>query len=251
MRVLFALIFVSLWAGPAAAETLPATAPSVESPDEQVREESADEDLWEEDWLVEEDPAQRDPWEPVNRVSFGFNELVYTWLANPLASGYARAVPAPARRSLRRFFDNLREPVTAVNLLLQRRPLQAGATLSRFAVNSTIGLAGLWDPATRWGLETRETSFGETLASYGVGAGPYVVLPVLGPSSARDAVGHGIDSLLRIDRLLFSPAGQLLLGSGQGLSTYEPRRVQLDAFREASLDFYAAMRGAYVLSRDH
>jgi phospholipid-binding lipoprotein MlaA len=209
---------------------------------------------YDEDWLFEEDlgpdPSERDPWETVNRPIFGFNDTVYIWVLDPIADFYETVVPDPVRTSVRNFFTNLHEPVILTNELLQGAGGDAMRTVGRFTINSTIGLAGLFSPADAFGLEHHDTDFGETLAVYGVPAGPYVVLPLVGPSSGRDAVGEGVDLLLRPDTWLLTAAPVFVVNAGDGFSSYDMERRRLEALRETSVDFYSAMRGAYLLDRD-
>ena len=146
------------------------------------------------DWLFEDDapdPADRDPFEPVNRGIFGFNEVVYGWVFEPVSVAYQWVIPGPGRRAVRRFFSNLGEPVTLVNDLLRFRPLQAGSSGARFLINTTAGVGGLFDPATAWGLEAHTSGFGGTLAVYRVPSGPYLVMPIMGPSTARRSHAPG------------------------------------------------------------
>ncbi len=110
------------------------------------------------DWLFEDDapdPADRDPLEPLNRGIFGFNEVVYTWVFDPVATAYQWVMPGPGRRAVRRFFSNLSEPVTLVNDLLRLQPVRAGSSGARFLINTTAGVGGLFDPGG--GLGTRGT----------------------------------------------------------------------------------------------
>lgn len=130
-----------------------------------------------------------DPWEEVNRTIYLFNEDVDRLILKPLARGYRRITPLPVRRSVGNFFRNLLEPTTIVNDLLQGKPLQAISDTSRFVLNTTLGIAGLFDVATKVGVERHEEDFGQTLAVWGVPSGPYVVLPFIGPSYVRDAFG--------------------------------------------------------------
>jgi ABC-type transporter lipoprotein component MlaA len=155
------------------------------------------------DWLFEDEaaePAVADPLEPGNRVVFGFNELLNRALLDPISRAYSFVVPDVGRRAVRRFFLNLSEPGAFINALLQKRLRDAGATGARFLINSTLGVAGALDPATPWGFERRHADFGQTLFSYGVGSGPYLVIPLLGPSTARGTIGRIFDGLLRVDR---------------------------------------------------
>ncbi len=196
------------------------------------------------------DPAERDPGERVNRGTFGFNERLRAWLLTPVARVYEFAVPETGRRAIFRFFANLEEPVIFVNDLLQLEPVDAGSSGARFVINTTVGLVGLFDLATGWGLERHETDFGQTLAVYRVESGPYVVIPVLGPSTARDLVGTVVDAMLRPDTWLLSLGPRVFIGAGSGIATYDVERERLEALRDTSVDFYAALRGAYLLDRD-
>jgi phospholipid-binding lipoprotein MlaA len=205
------------------------------------------------DWLFEDDgpdPADRDPLEPLNRGIFGFNEAVYGWVFDPVAIAYQWVMPGPGRRALRRFFSNLGEPVTLVNDLLRFRPLQAGSSGARLVINTTAGVGGLFDPAAAWGLESHTSGFGETLAVYRVPSGPYLVMPIMGPSTARDAVGGLVDGIMRPDTWLLAAAPRLVMAAGSGFTTYDIERERLDALRTTSVDFYAALRSAYLLDRD-
>ncbi len=151
---------------------------------------------------------------------------------------------------MRRFFVNLGEPVTLVNDLLQLRPLHAGSTGARFVINSTAGVGGLFDPAAAWGIERHTSDFGGTLAVYRIGSGPYLVIPLMGPSTARDAVGQLVDGILRPDTWLLGTGPRLMVAASGGFTTYEIKRERLEALRDTSVDFYAALRSAYLLDRD-
>jgi len=205
------------------------------------------------DWLFEDDapdPADRDPLEPLNRGIFGFNEVVYTWVLDPVANAYEFVVPDPGRRAVRRFFSNLSEPVTLVNDLLQLKPTRAGTTGARFLINTTVGVAGVFDPATAWGIDGHTSDFGGTLAVYRFDSGPYFVIPVMGPSTVRDAFGEVVDAALRPDTWLLTPGARLAISASDGFTSYEIERERLKALRDTSVDFYAALRSAYLLDRD-
>jgi phospholipid-binding lipoprotein MlaA len=211
------------------------------------------EEAWsDDDWLFEEtpDPAERDDLEGSNRPIFGFNEGFYHWVADPIARGFEWLVPEPGRRALHRFFLNLDHPVIFVNDVLQLAPLDATKTLSRFTLNSTVGVIGLFDVATRLGIEGHATDFGETLAVYGTPAGTYLVIPILGPSTARDAFGEIVDALLHPVVWFASPAQQVVIRTSGGISYYDLEKERLDALRATSVDFYAAIRSAYLMDRD-
>ncbi|HKK14435.1 MAG TPA: VacJ family lipoprotein [Gammaproteobacteria bacterium] len=134
------------------------------------------------------EPAN-DPLEPVNRAVYKFNDTVDRALIKPVAQGYKKAVPQPVRTGVGNFFDNLKAPVVVVNDLLQGKVAQGGMDTSRFIWNSTVGLAGLIDVATPMGLEQHDEDFGQTFGAWGIGEGWYLVLPLLGPSTVRDAAG--------------------------------------------------------------
>ena len=142
-------------------------------------------------------PHVNDPLEPMNRVIYGFNKGFFDrYILIPLIKFHNRAIPRPARVSIRHFFQNLKEPVTAENDLLQGRLGRAGQSVGRFGINTTVGVVGLMDVAEDMGLKRHEEDFGETMGHYGVGQGPYLVLPVLGSSSARDLSGRVVDEFL-------------------------------------------------------
>jgi phospholipid-binding lipoprotein MlaA len=204
------------------------------------------------EWLFDQgpDPAERDDIECTNRLSFRFNESFYYWVADPIAKGFAWLVPAPGRRAVHRFFENLESPALFLSDLFQLAPLDASKTGGRFVINSTLGIAGLLDVADVLGIEGHHTDFGETLAVWGTPSGSYVVIPVLGPSTARDTFGQIVDAALHPTAWILTPAQQLLIRSSDGLSTYDLERERLDALRATSVDFYAAIRGAYLLDRD-
>ncbi|HUP97647.1 MAG TPA: VacJ family lipoprotein [Usitatibacter sp.] len=135
----------------------------------------------------------RDPWEGLNRKTFAFNETLDAAVLKPVAQGYVKVVPAFAREGVSNFFDNLEDLGTGLNQFLQGKPRDGAGDLGRFAVNSVLGVFGLWDIATPLGLEKHYEDFGQTLGVWGVQSGPYLVLPLLGPSSARDAPAKIVD----------------------------------------------------------
>ncbi|MAK33482.1 MAG: ABC transporter [Acidiferrobacter sp.] len=130
-----------------------------------------------------------DPLQPFNRAMFTFNDAVDRVFFRPLAVGYRAVLPQPVRNGVNNFFNNLRAPTTLLNDILQGKPKRAQETINRFLVNSTIGLLGFVDIATRLGFPEHQEDYGQTLAVWGIPAGPYIVLPLLGPSTLRDAVG--------------------------------------------------------------
>lgn len=135
-----------------------------------------------------------DPWEGFNRRVFVFNEAIDRAVLKPVARGYRTITPQPVQTGVGNFFSNLGELRTALNSLLQGKPANAGLSTSRFLINTTVGIAGLWDFATPMGVTADEEDFGQTLGVWGVGEGPYLVLPLLGPSTVRDTSGLPVDA---------------------------------------------------------
>jgi len=137
-----------------------------------------------------------DPYEGFNRRMFAFNNGVDRYALGPAADVYETVTPAFARDRVSDFLSNLNGPVIFANDILQAEPSRAGTTVTRFGINTTVGLLGLWDAADYFGIEGHSEDFGQTLGVWGVGSGPYLVLPLLGPSTPRDLVGRGIDRAL-------------------------------------------------------
>ncbi|KAA0011364.1 VacJ family lipoprotein [Billgrantia pellis] len=140
-----------------------------------------------------EDRHPDDPWEGFNRRVFSFNEAIDRAVLKPVARGYRTVTPEPVQTGIGNFFSNLGEIRTALNSLLQGKPANAGLSTSRFLINTTVGIGGLWDFATPMGITAEEEDFGQTLGAWGVGEGPYLVLPFLGPSTVRDTSGLPLD----------------------------------------------------------
>ncbi len=191
-----------------------------------------------------------DPFEPVNRAIFRFNDAVDRAVFEPAARGYRYVAPEPVRRSVRNFLFNLRSPVIFANDLLQGERERAGTTLGRFMINSTLGVAGLFDFAAMLGYEPHDEDFGQTLGRWGVGPGPYVMLPLLGPSTLRDTGG-------RVGDYFFDPWSQCCFGTeeqlarvgGGAVSDREQALELVDDLRRNSLDMYATVRSAYAQRR--
>ena len=134
-----------------------------------------------------------DPWEGFNRSMYRFNYRLDKYLFLPVVSGYEFVTPVFVQNRVSNFYNNLAEIKTLTNCLFQLKGTETAKTLGRFVTNSTLGLGGLFDPATQWGLERQNEDFGKTLGYWGMDSGPYLVLPVFGPSSARDAGGLAVD----------------------------------------------------------
>ncbi len=192
---------------------------------------------------------ERDPWERFNRGIFAFNDAVDVWVLEPVATGYDKVTPDELQRCISNFFWNLRAPVSSVNNLLQGKPLGAATELGRFTMNVTLGLAGFLDPAAYFGLERKNEDFGQTLGVWGVPNGPYLVLPLLGPSTVRDTGGLAVDSLLNPSWYYLDAA--VTVGS-RVVDTINARSLMLQEVRDAkasALDFYTFLRDAYLQHR--
>ncbi|HET9577119.1 MAG TPA: VacJ family lipoprotein [Usitatibacter sp.] len=134
-----------------------------------------------------------DPWEGLNRKTFAFNEELDRYVMKPVAQGYVKAVPAPAREGVNNFFSNIEDVATSLNNVLQGKMTEGINDAGRVVVNTLFGVFGLWDVATPLGLEKHYEDFGQTLGWWGVQPGPYLVLPFLGPSTLRDAPAKAVD----------------------------------------------------------
>jgi phospholipid-binding lipoprotein MlaA len=190
-----------------------------------------------------------DPFENTNRTLFDFNQGVDRWVLSPITRGYQFVMPEPARQSIRRALMNLNSPSILVNDLLQLRFKDAGETLGRFILNTTIGMGGLFDVGAEAGWDYHSADFGQTLARAGVGSGPYLVLPVFGPNTLRDGLGDVVDVFLQPLTYLIGPAPNLMIGTGRGLAEFEAHAATLEALEESSVDYYAALRSAYIQNR--
>ena len=210
---------------------------------------SPDFDFLFEDDFVEEFPVY-DPLERSNRAIFGFNQQLDRFFWKPLSRGYRFLAPIPARRSMRRVFHNLNTPVFVVNNILQLRFLDAAESVAAFLFNSTVGWAGLFDVGKEVGLDSKETDFGQTLAMVGVGSGPFLMVPLLGPSTARDGFGDLVDIFFQPLTYILGPTPQIIWGGGAGLARREEVGKELEALEESALDFYSVLRSAYTQDRE-
>ena len=195
-----------------------------------------------------------DPMEGYNRAMFAFNDAVDTIFLEPVARGYRFVAPQPVRTGVRNFLRNLRSPIQVANQTLQGDLSGAGRDVVRFALNSTAGVLGLIDIAAMAGLAYEHEDFGPTLGVWGLGHGPYVVLPIMGPSSMRDATGLLVDAYadpLRIYLYNTHNEGWHYARLGlTALSTREELLDVLDDLQKNSFDYYAAMRSTYIQRRD-
>ena len=187
---------------------------------------------------------QKDPLQPLNRQVFAFNDAIDRNFARPLAVQYKEKLPNDVRGSYRLFRKNLGEPWNAVNQLIQGRPLRAAETLGRFTIN-TLTTLGLADPARRIGLSAEDENFGTTLGYYGIPSGPYVVLPIFGPSTFRDTVGLVVDGQARPQKYILEDHDGLYWAE-QSLRGIDARSQLLDIEDVLQGDKYAAIRDIYL-----
>jgi phospholipid-binding lipoprotein MlaA len=196
-----------------------------------------------------------DPYENMNRKIFSFNERVYENVFFPVAKGYRKITTPFIRERVNSFVANVDEPVSAVNHLLQLEPIPALKNLTRFVINSTLGLAGTFDVAQGWGLSKEATGFNQTLASWCVADGPYVVLPFIGGRNVRGTVGLAVDTF----------SDPIFLATHNDANVYDKINYPYAAvkytakaenymdiyndFKKNSVDFYATVRSAYLQSQ--
>lgn len=202
-----------------------------------------------------------DPLEPWNRGVFAFNKGADKMILTPLGIFYRDIVPPIMQTGIDNMLDNLASPVTFLNDLLQGNMDRAGVTLSRLVINTTLGIGGMMDPASEMGLHSHHEDFGQTLAVWGVGEGPYLMLPLLGPSNPRDAVGRAVDSLVLdpfgfLGALVFDETTFVTVVSytrtGLGAMSARAKALEpLDELERSSLDLYAAIRSAYRQNRQY
>ena len=204
------------------------------------------------DQLVAESIATQktsDPIEPINRVIFSFNNVFDKVAVRPVSILYRGILPEFARNRIAYSLDNLSMPITTINNMLQFEFSKAGISTARFIINSTIGILGFFDPASYFGLHAEYEDFGQTLAVWGVPAGPYLVLPFLGPSSPRDFTGLMSTSLLDPTYQIGSSPNRDLFRAyrmGVGVINFRSENIEIfDALQNNSVDYYAAVRTFY------
>ena len=197
----------------------------------------------------QEQRADYDPIEGVNRKVFWFNDKLDVYVLEPVARGWHKVAPDPVEHSVSNFFLNARSPIVIINDLLQGKPKDSGEDVARFAVNTTVGILGFMDPASRWGLERHNEDFGQTLGVWGIQPGPYLVLPVLGPSNPRDTVGLVGDWAFSIWPFFVD---QYILLGARVVDTVNTRAQFLDEIKnikETAVDYYVFVRDAYFQRR--
>ena len=190
-----------------------------------------------------------DPFEPMNRAILEFNLALDRFILKPIAYVYKEALPAEAQKSVHNFLDNMHAPVSFANDLLQGQPGRAGTIAARFAINTLIGFGGLFDVAHELGFQIHDEDFGQTLGVWGAEEGPYLMLPLFGPSNPRDGIGMLVDIFLDPFTYIFRMADIEWAGYARlGLRGIDTRARHYDEFNELqrnSLDFYATLRSLY------
>jgi phospholipid-binding lipoprotein MlaA len=190
-----------------------------------------------------------DPLEPTNRVLYAINDGIDTVILRPIALAYRKVVPEPVRTGIHNVLSNLSTPVQLGNDILEAKPRRAGDTTMRFLINTTIGVVGVFDVAKGLGYPDHETDFGMTLALWGVGDGPFLFLPVLGPTNPRDAIGYGVDGVS--DPFNWVGQGTVVTAlnwTKWGLNAVDQRERVLDtidSIKKTALDPYATFRSLY------
>jgi phospholipid-binding lipoprotein MlaA len=196
-----------------------------------------------------------DPLEPANRVSFAVNEGLDTYFLAPVARAYRYAVPGVVRRPVHNLLSNMSTPVLFINDVVQTRPRAAGTTFMRFVINTTVGVGGVFDVAAGWGYPFHDNDFGLTMALWGIPEGPFLFLPLLGPSNPRDAAGYGVD--IAFDPFTWTPTGyglHTLNGIRTGLTILDARTNvldEVDSIKKTALDPYATFRSLYRQNRQN
>lgn len=204
----------------------------------------ADEEIW-------------DPLEPFNRGVFWFNDQVDTYFLEPVAQGYDYVMPQPVQKSVTNFFSNLSYPGRLLSAIVQLDFSLAASDTSRFLINSTAGVGGLFDVAKKFGLEERKHDLGVAFASYGIPNGPYLVLPFYGPTTFRDGIGKGADGAVHPFAILNysnvrSGISDKVTWYGLAVDTVQTRSNMIEAVesaKESSLDYYLFVQSAYYQYR--
>ena len=249
LRPMFGAMVLSVFLGACAANPETAGRQPGDPASTQIAQSGTDPWAQSESGEFGEEPDDNDPLEVPNRMFFAFNEALDFAVIRPIAVTYRFIVPTGVRNTVRNFLRNLRSPVTLANDLLQGDLERAEITFTRFFINSTIGMLGLFDIAAESGFPYHDEDFGQTLGVWGVGPYPYVVLPVLGPSTARDGVGIIVDSY--IDPLTYLVDDEVLLARRalEGID-FRSRNIEtLDELKRDSVDFYARIRSVYLQRR--
>jgi phospholipid-binding lipoprotein MlaA len=247
------LVLAAMFAGCAAPQQTPQAELNEPAPaDLNERAEAGDDDF---DMLEDEIDLQMvdvpDPIEPVNRLMFGFNDVLYFWVISPCAGTCKAILPETVRLAISNFFRNLTTPVRLANCLLQGKGKEACTEVDRFLINTTAGVLGFGDPAKdRFGMEPADEDLGQTLAHFGLANGLYLVLPFFGPSTLRDAAGLAGDQFLNPVRYVKPEENSIAISATKGANESTFHIGEYESFKEAAVDPYVAMRQAYIQYRN-
>lgn len=195
-------------------------------------------------------PSAKDPYEGFNRAMYGFNDALDRAILKPVAKGYRTVTPDPVESGIGNFFANLGAPIDILNSLLQGKFGTALSGTGRFLVNSTVGLFGFFDPAAALGLEAHDEDFGQTLAVWGLDSGPYLVLPFLGPSTVRDAVGM-VPDYYADPLFYYEDDGEEHVLTALWIIDTRARLLDAEQFLEDAYDPYSFLRDAYLQRREY
>ncbi len=237
------------WALAAAEQPQPPSSPPAVSP-----KATSDDTTFRDPFAAEPSPTKpapkvSDPLEPMNRAFYRFNDKFYFWVLKPAAKGYTTVTPQPFRVCMGRFFANVKCPVHMVNNLLQGHLKDAGLETSRFVINSTIGLAGFFDPAAEWKINSHPADFDQTLGVYHLPPGVYLDWPIFGPSSIRGTAGMVADGALAPWGYIDGLAVSLAVPAYNVLNSTSLKAGEYESFKKATFDPYVAMRSAYTENR--
>ncbi|WP_373080634.1 VacJ family lipoprotein [Zhongshania sp.] len=188
-----------------------------------------------------------DPLMGFNRAIFAFNDVSYRYALIPIAKGYRYITPDPVETGISNIFANIKAPIHIFNHLLQWQPSKAGTTTARFVINTTIGVAGIFDPAKAWfSLDKDETGFSDTLAEYGSGYGVYIVLPFVGPADLRSGTGIVADYFLNPIPYITEQPDSSYIMAGDKLQAFAPQAESYETLRAKSNDPYLFFRNMYL-----
>lgn len=188
-----------------------------------------------------------DPWEPMNRHIYRFNANFDKYVLLPVVRGYRFVLPQFARTGLSNLFSNVGEVTVIVNSILQLAPIKTAKSIARLGVNSTIGIGGLFDVARHWKLPGEKEDFGQTLGFYGIGPGPFFVIPILGPSSLRDATGLTVDrAMLTVPVMIWAPSASPYVTGASFVEAVQTRDDLSFRYGELGPFEYNLIRGLYL-----
>ncbi|PRB82062.1 VacJ family lipoprotein [Pseudomonas sp. MYb185] len=201
------------------------------------------------DYDYEAEYRDPDPWEPMNRVIFRFNDTLDTYALKPVAKGYDRVMPQFLNDGVTNVFNNLGEPKNLINNTLQGKFHDAGIDLARFLMNTTVGVVGVFDVATRMGLQRNDEDFGQTLGAWGVQSGPYVMLPLFGPSTVRDGSAFALEGYTVYN---YADTDHVRTrNTAVGLDIVDTRAGLLSQERLIRGDKYRFIRNAWLQNREY